>query len=582
MAHQPQPDILDRIRHTLSHLLAQAVLEQFPEAQPAIGPTIEHGFYYDFKVDRPLTVQDLQKFEKRMRELVQQKLTMAQVNASSLEQADRRLASNPFKRELFDELKKQNAAISFYRIGKFVDLCRGGHVENTSEINPEAFKLTKVAGAYWRGDSSKPMLQRVYGLAFATKPELEHHLKVLEEAEARDHRKLGQELDLFSFDAVAPGAVFWHPNGMVVWNELEKLLRDYLVPAGYQEVQTPLMVKPELFARSGHLKHYRTNMFRVEGKGEEFFLKPMNCPESAVIFAVKAHSYRDLPIRLAEIGRIHRNELSGTLGGLFRVRQITQDDCHIYCRPDQLETEITNLLKLSKTIYKIFGFTPSFYLSTKPDDAMGDPKRWKEAEEALAQALRANKLEYKEKPKEGTFYAPKIDIDVTDSLGRRWQLCTIQADLVMVPSLPGVEYTDEHGKKQRPVVIHRAIFGSFERFIGIMIEHLAGRLPTWLAPVQVAIVPVGSRHVKPSMKLSKTLNESGIRTHVNDANETVGYKIRKAEKMKVPYMLVIGDKETKSTKLHVRVRGKKTVSVMAKKSFVERLVKEIRDRKLGP
>lgn len=582
MAHQPESDQLDRIRHTLSHLLATAVLERFPNAQPAIGPTIEHGFYYDFKVDRPFTTQDTQKFEKRMRELVKQKLTMERVNASSLEQADPRLASNPFKRELFDELKKQNAAISFYRIGKFTDLCKGGHVDNTSAIIADAFKLTKVAGAYWRGDSTKPMLQRVYGVAFATKSELDQHLQMLEEAEARDHRKLGQELDLFSFDGVAPGAVFWHPNGMVVWNELEKLLRDYLVPAGYREVQTPLMVKPELFARSGHLKHYRTNMFRVEGKGEEFYLKPMNCPESAVIFAAKAHSYRDLPVRLAEIGRIHRNELSGTLGGLFRVRQITQDDGHIYCRIDQLEKEITNVLKLSKQIYKVFGLTPSFYLSTKPDNAMGDPKRWQQAEAALVQSLKANKLAFQEKPKEGTFYAPKIDIDVTDSLGRKWQLCTIQADLVMVPSLPGVEYTDEHGHKQQPVVIHRAIFGSFERFIGIMVEHLAGRLPTWLAPVQVAIIPVGSRHVKPSAKLAKTLTESGIRVQVDAANETVGYKIRKAEKMKVPYMLVIGDKETKSTKLHVRVRGKKTISVTTKKSFVERLTKEIRGRKLGP
>ncbi len=582
MAHQPQSDQLDRIRHTLSHLLATAVLERFPQAQPAIGPTIEHGFYYDFKVDRPFTTQDTQKFEKRMRELVKQRLTMERLDATTLEQADPRLATNPFKRELFDELKKQNAAISFYRIGKFTDLCKGGHVENTTDIDPVAFKLIKVAGAYWRGDSTKPMLQRVYGLAFATKPELEQHLKMLEEAEARDHRLLGADLDLFSFDPVAPGAVFWHPHGMIVWNELEKLLRDHLNPAGYQEIQTPLMVKPDLFTRSGHLKHYRENMFRVEGKGEEFYLKPMNCPESTIIYASKARSYRDLPIRLAEIGRIHRNELSGTLGGLFRVRQITQDDGHIYCRLDQLQGEITSVLKLSNTIYKILGFTPSFYLSTKPDNAMGDPKRWQQAEEALAQALRANKLDFKEKPKEGTFYAPKIDIDVTDSLGRRWQLCTIQADLVMVPSLPGVEYTDEKGHKQQPVVIHRAIFGSFERFIGILIEHLAGRLPTWLAPVQVAIIPVGKAHIKPSTKLASTFKESGIRVQVDDANETVGYKIRKAERMKTPYMLVIGDKEAKSTKLHVRTRGKKTVSTVSTKKFLAQLQREISQRALTP
>ena len=351
-------------------------------------------------------------------------------------------------------------------------------------------------------------------------------------------------------------------------------------PTGYTEIQTPLMVKPELFNRSGHLKHYKENMFKVLGKDEEFYLKPMNCPESAVVFAAKSHSYRDLPVRLSEIGRIHRNELSGTLGGLFRVRQITQDDGHLYCRPDQLETEITHILELSKKIYSVFGLRPSFFLSTKPDDAMGDPALWQKAETALKNALKANNLPFEIKPKEGTFYAPKIDIDITDSLGRRWQLCTIQADLVMVPSLPGVEYTDEHGKKQKPVVIHRAIFGSFERFIGILIEHFGGNLPLWLAPVQVELITVGSRHEAYANKLKAELQAVGLRASVDDANETVGNKIRQAIQMKVPYLLVLGDKEVKASKLAIRTRGSKEVVPMAKTAFIKKIRNLIEQRSL--
>lgn len=569
---------IHKIRHSASHMVAAAMLQIFPEAKLGIGPVIENGFYYDFDLKRPLTDKDLKEVEKRFKKLLSRNIEFTREEVSPAE-ARKRSVGQPYKLELIEELIRDKKPITYYVSGPFTDLCGGPHVHSTKEINPDAVKLVSVAGAYWRGSEKNPMLQRIYGVAFETKEKLAEYLTQREEAAKRDHRKLGVELDLFSFHPVAPGAVFWHPNGMVIWNELEKLLRDTLRPEGYDEVQTPLMVKPELFTKSGHLAHYKDNMFVVKNpQQEEFYLKPMSCPESAVIFASKKHSYRELPIRLSEIGRIHRNELSGTLGGIFRVRQITQDDGHIYCRPDQLGAELTNVLKLSKRIYKIFGLKPSFYLSTKPDDAMGDQQLWQRAEDALVEALKSNKLEYKEKPKDGTFYAPKIDVDITDSLGRRWQLCTIQADLLMVPSLPGVEYTDEEGKDQKPMVIHRAIYGSFERFVGILTEHYGGAFPTWLAPHQVAIVPVGKAHITFSKKLAKEFSEEGIRVHLDDSNETVGYKIRNAERKKIPYMLVIGDKEMKSPKLHVRIRGKKDLVITPKKKFLVQLAIEIADR----
>jgi threonyl-tRNA synthetase len=545
-----------------------------------VGPAIEDGFYYDFKFPKPITEADLPAIEARMRKIIARKLPFEMLPEKTLDAADARLAADPFKRELFDEFRREGRTITFAKLGAFVDLCRGGHVKSTAELPADAFKLLSLAGAYWRGDAQKPQLQRIYGTAWKSKADLDAYLVRRAEAEARDHRKIGAALDLFSFDPVAPGAAFWHPNGMVIWNELEKLLRDNLIPAGYREVQTPLMVKPELFRRSGHLAHYKGNMFRVLGTDEEFYLKPMNCPESAVIFAARAWSYRDLPLRLSEIGRIHRNELSGTLGGLFRVRQITQDDGHIYCRPDQLEHEITNVLKLSKRIYTLFGLTPDFFLSTKPDTAMGDAKLWDKAEHALKAALEKNKLPFRLKPKEGTFYAPKIDIDVTDSIGRRWQLCTIQADLVMVPSLPGVEYTDAKGKKQKPVVIHRAIFGSFERFIGILTEHFAGAFPLWLAPTQVQIIPVGAKFEKLSATLAAEFAAVGLRVRVDAANETVGYRIRKTEQQKIPYTLVLGEKEAVGTKLAVRVRGKKEIVSITKAALLKKVQTAVLDRAL--
>lgn len=570
---------LDHLRHSLAHLLAAAVLNLWPDAKRAIGPAIEHGFYYDFEFSKPIAETDLPKIEKAMRQILPTWTTFERFELKPNE-AKREFAGNPYKHELIDEFSARGEKVTFYKSGDYWDLCRGGHVENMHSVDPNGFKLTRLAGAYWRGNEKNPQLTRIYGLAFPTAKELNSHLALLEEAAKRDHRKIGKELDLFSFHEEAPGAVFWHPNGMILWHELERLLRETLTKAGYQEVQTPLMVKPDLFTRSGHLAHYKANMFRVSNpQGEELYLKPMNCPEGAVIFSTTRRSYRDLPYRQSEIGRIHRNELSGTLGGLFRVRQITQDDGHIYCRLDQVEKEITNVLKLSKAIYKLFGLKPSFYLSTKPDDAMGDSAAWERAETALANALRANKIEYGIKEKEGTFYAPKIDIDITDSLGRRWQLCTIQADLVMVPSLPGVAYVDSNGKITQPIVIHRAIYGSFERFIGILVEHYGGNFPLWLSPVQIQIIPVANRHQKTCEKLAKEFREAGIRVSVDGAQETVGYKIRRAASLHVPHLLVMGDKEAKGTKLSVRARGSEKVKVVTKKSFLATLLHDIEIRR---
>lgn len=577
-----QSEKIYKIRHSLAHILAHAVQDLHPEVKFGIGPVIDNGFYYDFDLKTALTPEDLPKIEKRMRELLKTDIVFEHIDATEAE-AQKLEKNQPYKLELIEEFAAAGEKLSFCTSGKFTDLCKYPHVNSTKDIPADAFVLEKTAGAYWRGSETRPMLQRIYGAAFETKKELETYQKKQAEAEARDHRKIGQDLDLFSFDGVAPGAAFWHGNGMIIWRQLENLLLEKLLPAGYQEIQTPLMVKPIVFQRSGHLAHYADNMFNVLGgeKSKEiFYLKPMNCPESTYVYASHARSYRDLPLRFAEFGKVHRNELSGTLGGLFRVRQFTQDDGHLYVRPDQLTAEITNLLKLSSEVYELFGLKPRYYLATRPDKALGDATLWDAAEQALADAMKANDIAYEVKAKDGAFYAPKIDVHITDALDRDWQLCTIQADLVMVPGLPGVEYTDEKGKKQHPIVIHRAILGSFERFIGIITEHFAGAFPVWLHPVQIQIIPVGESHIKHSQELAAEFAAHGIRVHVDEANETVGNKIRKAAKLKVPYSLVIGDKEMKSDKLAIKVRGEKNIVEKKKTDFIKQVVKEIFEREL--
>jgi len=568
---------LEKIRHSLSHLMAHAVLELYPDVKFGIGPVIDNGFYYDFDLPQPLKLENLPKIEKRIKKLIKQNIKFEKVKLTDQE-IKKLLKNESYKLELIDELLKNKKPVTFYRSGKLTDLCAGPHVDSTKEINSEAFKLIKVAGAYWRGDEKNKMLQRIYGVAFNTKKELDDYLKLQKELKKRDHRKLGKELDLFSFHDIAPGAAFWHSKGMVIIKELEKFWRKIHDQNGYQETSTPILNKKELWEKSGHWQHYADDMFRFKIDKQEYALKPMNCPGSTYIYSSKLRSYKDLPIRLSEIGHLHRNEVTGALGGLFRVRQLTMDDAHIYCRSDQIEKEVTGVIKLVNQFYKIFKFKPDFVLSTMPVDHLGDKKTWDYAESALEQALKKNKITYKTCHGEGAFYGPKIDIIIKDSLSRNWQMATIQLDF-NIPKRFNLSYTDQHGKKQTPIIIHRAIFGTFERFIGILTEHYAGNFPVWLSPLQTKVVTVGKAHQKFAKNLHKQFTDAGIRSELDDANETVGYKIRMAEKQKVPYMLVIGDKEVRGKSLNVRIRGKKEVVKMTTKKFTERVLKEIKEKK---
>jgi len=582
---------LHNLRHSLAHLLAASVLELFPDAKLGIGPTIEHGFYYDFLLPRPLTPADLPKIQKVIRKKISQDLRFERQELSEA-QAKALFVTQPFKLELirdlvtkgttvFDELEKTggapSATITAYKTGNFVDLCRGGHVASTKSLPADAFALTHTAGAYWRGSEKNPMLQRVYGVAFASKAELDAYLKLQVEIKKRDHRKLGADLELFSFDPAAPGAPFWHPKGMVVVRELEKLVREKLDAAGYQEISTPQLVRKDLWEKSGHWQHYRENMFRLTVDEQEYALKPMNCPEATLVYATHTRSYRDLPLRFAEFGRLFRNELSGALGGLLRVRQLTMDDAHVFCRPDQIETEVTALLTLVKGLHALFGFRPTFALATMPADHLGTEATWRDAEAKLAAALKRNRLAYTVKDKDGAFYGPKIDIHIQDALGRSWQLSTIQLDY-QLPEKFNLSYVAKDGSAQPPVMIHRALLGSFERFIGILTEHVAGAFPLWLAPVQVAVIPVGLKHEKACQKLGKELQAAGLRVEVFTADQSVGKSIRTAEKQKLPYMLVIGDKEMRSPKLHVRERGKEKLATVAKKAFISSMLKKVNTR----
>lgn len=568
---------IEKIRHSLSHVMAHVVLDLFPGAKFAIGPVIENGFYYDFDLPRPLTPQDLKKIEKRMKRLISQNIAFEKIEVDAAE-AKKLSANQQYKLELIDELIRNKQPITYYRSGKFTDLCEGPHVHTSKEIKTDAFKLTKIAGAYWRGNEKNKMLQRIYGVAFNTKKELEEHLTLLEEMKKRDHRKLGTELMLFSFHDVAPGAAFWHPNGMVIYRELEDLIRSELRKDGYLEVKTPQLIHKSLWQKSGHWKHYRENMFLLDIEKQTYSLKPMNCPGSTFIYNTGKRSYRDFPIRLAEFGLNSRNELTGVLGGLFRVRQFTMDDAHIYCRTDQIEQEVKSCLALMKRVYKLFGFKPQFYLATMPEEHLGEEKTWRYAEKMLASALKKNKISYELKDKDGAFYGPKIDIYIEDVLKRSWQLTTIQLDS-QLPEQLDLTYTNEHGKDMRPVIIHRAILGSFERFIGILTEHYAGNFPVWLSPTQVKLLTVGKAHRTFARKLHKQFLDAGIRSDLDDGNETVGYKIRKAEKQRAPYMLVVGDKEVKGTSLNVRIRGKKQLVKMTTKKFIQRVLNEIEKKK---
>ena len=579
-------DQLDPMRHSAAHVMAEAVLDLFPGTKLGIGPAIEGGFYYDFQLERPLTPKDLEAIEGRMARSVKSDHPFVRRELSPEEgRAFFEERNQPFKVEILVDLaakaKAEGTAMpptSVFEHGPFVDLCKGPHVESTGKIGP--FKLLAVAGAYWRGDEKRPMLQRIYGTVWSTQEELDQDLWRRAEAKKRDHRRLGRELDLFSFHDISPGAAFWHPKGQRIWRTLEAAMRELQERRGYQEVSTPILVHGRLWEQSGHWPLYADNMYRLDVEGQTFSLKPMNCPESTFIYRSKLRSYRDLPLRLSEFGRLHRNERSGTLSGLTRVRQFIQDDAHIYLRPDQLTAEIEALIGEVREAYSWVGLEPRFVFATKPDKALGDPALWEKAESLIKEALDRAGGNYVVKPKDGTFYAPKIDIYIDDALGREWQLATIQVDLVMLPERFDLTYIDENGQPQRPMAIHRAIYGSLERFIGILVEHFAGAFPLWLAPVQATIIPIADRHNPAADELAGVLRGRGLRVEVDDSSNRMQYKIRAAQEQKVPYMVVLGDREIEARTASPRTRSGEQQPAEPWESFADRLAAEVRERRV--
>jgi threonyl-tRNA synthetase len=545
---------LDVIRHDAAHVLAAAVMELYPGVKISIGPPIENGFYYDFEFPEGVTVSDadFERIEQRMREHVNADERFVREDVSVQEALDRfRAAGQDYKVELIEDLVRNEGvdSVSLYTNGPFTDLCRGPHGPGTKRI--KAFKLQSVAGAYWRGDASRQQLTRIYGTAFFSKDQLAEHLERLEQARARDHRRLGPQLGLFSFSEVAPGSAFWLPNGTTMFNALVALSREMGVERGYTEVKTPQLYDSELWKISGHWGKYRENMFITETEGREFGLKPMNCPGHAHLFGMQQWSYRDLPVRYSEPGLLHRNEPSGTLHGLLRVRHFAQDDAHIFCTEEQVQEEVSACLDFAFDTYALFGIEPHLELSTRPEQRVGDDALWDRAEGALLRALESRGLPFKLNEGDGAFYGPKIDLHMTDSLGRSWQLGTVQLDYSM-PDRFGLTYTGADNAEHGVVMIHRALMGSYERFIGILTEHVAGEFPVWLAPVQAIVLPIADRHVEAAAKVRDALREAGLRGELDDRTESVGRKIRDAELRKVPFMLVIGDREAESATVAVR------------------------------
>jgi threonyl-tRNA synthetase len=573
-------DELDAMRHSTAHVMAEAVLDLFPGARLGIGPAVADGFYYDFDLPRALTPDDLASIEARMRESVAANHPFVRKEVPFDDgRAAVEGAGQGYKVEILDDLAaKAKAAgegspsITFYEHGPFSDLCKGPHVAATGAIGP--FKLLSVAGAYWRGDAKRPALQRIYGTVWPDQEALDAFLWRRAEAKKRDHRRLGVQLDLFSFHDVSPGAPFFHPKGQLLWRTLEGAMRELQDRRGYLEVSTPIVVSERLWRQSGHWDLYKDNMFLVESENQTFSLKPMNCPESTFIYRSKKRSYRDLPLRYAEYGRLHRNELSGALSGLTRVRQFVQDDAHIYVRPDQLMEEIQALLGEVREAYGWFGLKPRFSFATKPDKAIGDPALWERAERLTMEAFAASDISYELKPKDGTFYAPKIDIYIDDALGREWQMATIQIDLTMLPERFDLRYDDETGAGVRPIALHRAIYGSIERFIGILIEHFAGAFPLWVAPVQAIVIPIADRHIEPAENLASVLRSRGLRVEVDRSDNRMQNKIRLAQEQKVPYMLVLGDREVEAKTAAPRTRAGEQQPAEAWDALADRLAAE--------
>ncbi|WP_321994013.1 threonine--tRNA ligase [Clostridium butyricum] len=563
------------IRHSSAHIMAQAVKRLYKNAKLAIGPSIANGFYYDFDMDTPIIKEDLEKIEKEMNKIVKENLKFERIDVSK-EEALKIMKDNDeiYKVELINDLP-EGEKISLYKQGDYIDLCRGPHIPSTKYA--KAFKLISVAGAYWRGNEKNKMLQRVYGVAFSNLKELEIHLNNLEEAKKRDHRKLGKELKLFTFAEEGPGFPFFLPKGVILKNSLIDFWRKIHYEAGYVEVETPIMLNKKLWETSGHWYHYKENMYTSMIDDEEFALKPMNCPGGMIVYKSDSHSYRDFPMRVGELGRVHRHELSGALHGLMRVRAFTQDDAHIFMLPEQIKSEIKGVVELIDKVYSIFGFKYHVELSTRPEDSMGSDEEWKMAEDSLRGALDELNLQYVINEGDGAFYGPKIDFHLEDSIGRTWQCGTIQLDF-QLPQRFELEYVGSDNEKHRPIVIHRVIFGSIERFIGILIEHFAGKFPTWLAPVQVKVLPISDRFNNYCDEVVKQFNENGIRVEIDQRNEKIGYKIREARNERVPYIVIIGEKEEGEGNISLRSRKNGDEGSINVKDLIERINNEIKNK----
>lgn len=564
---------LDILRHSTAHLLAYAVKSLFPTAQVTIGPVIENGFFYDFSYERPFTLEDLTAIENKMTALARQNETVVREEWKRDDAVDffKGIGEN-YKAEIIASIPS-NENISLYREGSFVDLCRGPHVPNTGKL--KVFKLMKLAGAYWRGDSKNEMLQRIYGTAWATKEEQDAHLHMLKEAERRDHRKLGRDLDLFHFQEEGPGLVFWHPKGWAIWQQVEQYMRAVYRDNGYQEVKAPQILDLSLWKKTGHWDNYRENMFTTESESRMYGLKPMNCPGHVQIFNANLHSYRELPLRLGEFGQCHRNEPSGSLHGMMRVRGFTQDDGHIFCTPDQMQDECAAFTALLQKVYADFGFTEVLYkVATRPEKRIGSDESWNKAEAALMESLTRTGCEFEVTPGEGAFYGPKIEYTLKDAIGRHWQCGTIQVDFSM-PERLGAEYVDDKDTRQTPVMLHRAILGSFERFIGMLIENYAGAMPPWLAPIQVAVCCISESSAHYAADIAKSLQKQGIRVESDLRREKITYKIREHSLQKIPYILVVGEKERDSQSVAVRARGGVDHGVMPFEAFTELLGEDI-------
>ena len=569
---------LYRLRHSTAHVMAEAVLQLFPAAKVATGPAIEHGFYYDFDLPRPLVPSDLVDIERQMKKIVKRAFPFERAEVSVAQARELfEATAQGYKIEVLDKINVEQApeTVTLYRQGRFIDLCAGPHAASTKFC--KHYKLLRTAAAYWRGDTERPMLQRIYGTAWETAADLESYLHFLEEAKKRNHKRIGVELDLFRFDALSPGACFWGPRGFITYRAFYDFWRGMNARRGYQEIASPILYKKALFEQSGHYQHYRKDMFTIQAGADEYCLKPMNCPDTFLYYNSKLHSFRELPLRIAEGSVLHRFEMAGVLNGLFRVRQFSQDDSHIFVSEDQLQSEIGEVLDIVRETYSLFELAYDFTLSTRPDDFMGEPVLWDKAEAALRDALVANGAPFVVAEGDGAFYGPKIDIQVTDCLGRKWQCATVQVDFQQ-PINFDMTYVASDNSRVRPIVIHRAIFGSFERFFGILLEHTGGALPTWLAPVQAVVVPISDKSLDYALQLRMKLEAAGVRVEVDDRNEKMGYKIREAELQKVPWMLVAGEREAESGTVNVRTYRDGTLGDMAVDEVIARIGERIATR----